>query len=156
MCGFAALIGINGNPADPKVVERMTSTLVHRGPDDSGIECWKTVGLGFRRLSILDLTPSGHQPMTTPDGRYTIVFNGEIYNFLELRGELQALGYEFRSRSDTEVLLFAYTAWGSECLERLNGMWAFVILDRARGRFARRCGPTHRGAGRSGGCGGHG
>lgn len=134
MCGFAALIGYNGYPADRKVVERMTSTLLHRGPDDSGIECWNTVGLGFRRLSILDLTPSGHQPMTTQDGRYTIVFNGEIYNFIELRSELQTLGYEFRSRSDTEVLLCAYIAWGSECLQRLNGMWAFVILDRASGR----------------------
>lgn len=134
MCGLVTLIRLDGSPADRKIVERMTATLVHRGPDDSGIECWKTVGLGFRRLSILDLSLSGHQPMTTPDGRYSIVFNGEIYNFLELRSELEALGYTFRSRSDTEVLLCAYAAWGRECLARLNGMWAFVILDRASGR----------------------
>jgi asparagine synthase (glutamine-hydrolysing) len=111
----------------------MTKVLQHRGPDDSGFEVSGPVGLGFRRLSILDLTPTGHQPMSTPDGQLTIVFNGEIYNYIELRKELAGRGHQFRSTGDTEVLLHAYLEWGRECLARLNGMWAFVIHDRARG-----------------------
>jgi asparagine synthase (glutamine-hydrolysing) len=82
-----------------------------------------------RRLSIIDLSETGHQPMTTPDGRYWITFNGEIYNFVELREELQTLGHTFRSHSDTEVLLAAYAEWGIHCLNRLVGMFAFAILD---------------------------
>jgi len=88
--------------------------------------------LGFRRLSILDLTPAGHQPMSTPDGRFHIVFNGEIYNYLELRAELEALGYAFRSRSDTEVLLTAFAHWGTDVLRRLVGMFSFAVLDTER------------------------
>jgi asparagine synthase (glutamine-hydrolysing) len=91
------------------------------------------VGFGFRRLSILDLSPTGHQPMASEDGQLVIVFNGEIYNYIELRDELRAAGFCFRSTSDTEVLLAAYRRWGPECLARLNGMWAFVIHDRRRG-----------------------
>lgn len=93
------------------------------------------LGLGFRRLAILDLSPAGHQPMATPDGQCWIVFNGEIYNYLVLRAELQAAGYSFRSGSDTEVILAAYQHWGDACLERLNGMWAFAIWDARRRRL---------------------
>ncbi len=117
---------------DAGALSRMLGAIVHRGPDDTGIELDGSVGLGFRRLSILDLSPLGHQPMSSPDGRQTIVFNGEIYNFRELRADLQALGHRFLSTGDTEVLLAAYRQWGPSCLERLNGMWAFVIHDRAR------------------------
>jgi asparagine synthase (glutamine-hydrolysing) len=113
-------------------VERMADSLFHRGPDDSGIYLDASVGMGFRRLSILDLSEAGHQPMVTADQQYVLVFNGEIFNYLELRAELITLGYEFRSSGDSEVLLAAYREWGRECLAKLNGMWAFVIYDRRR------------------------
>jgi asparagine synthase (glutamine-hydrolysing) len=120
----------------------MTDLIAHRGPDDSGYFVEGHVGLGFRRLSILDLAPSGHQPMASDDERHVIVFNGEIYNYIELRRELIALGHRFRSSGDTEVLLASYRQWGRACLQRLNGMFAFVIYDRqtrrvfgARDRF---------------------
>jgi asparagine synthase (glutamine-hydrolysing) len=106
--------------------------LTHRGPDDAGL--WQSVNgrvaLTHRRLSVIDLTPGGHQPMLDEDGRLAIVFNGEIYNFEALRNELSAMGHAFRSRSDTEVLLAAWRAWGPGCLSRLNGMFAFAIHDR--------------------------
>jgi len=104
--------------------------MKHRGPDDEGIFIDKNVGLGFVRLSIIDLSHAGHQPMSSPDGRYMIVFNGEIYNYLELRDELKSLRHVFRTQTDTEVLLAAYKEWGEECLHRFNGMWAFVIYDK--------------------------
>jgi asparagine synthase (glutamine-hydrolysing) len=109
-------------------------TLRHRGPDDSG-EWWSSdgrVGLAHRRLSILDLSPAGHQPMHLVKRGLSIVFNGEIYNFLELRRELEDMGHRFRSHTDTEVLLAAYAAWGKDCLDRLNGMFAFAIFDAPR------------------------
>jgi asparagine synthase (glutamine-hydrolysing) len=133
MCGFAALIRFDGGPVDTESLRRMASSIVHRGPDDSGEYVDDGVGFAFRRLSILDLSPAGHQPMATPDGRCTIVFNGEIYNYRELRRELEALGHGFRSSGDTEVLLRAYLQWGPDCLQRLNGMWAFLIHDKTRG-----------------------
>jgi asparagine synthase (glutamine-hydrolysing) len=132
MCGVAAVVMLDGSPAPGEVVRRMTRALAHRGPDDEGLLLSGPVGLGFRRLSILDLTPAGHQPMSTPDGSLTLVFNGEIYNYIELRAELEARGHAFMSSGDTEVLLHAYREWGAECLPRLNGMWAFVIHDRRR------------------------
>lgn len=113
-------------------VERMAESLFHRGPDDSGIYVDGSVGMGFRRLSILDLSEAGHQPMVSADQQYVLVFNGEIFNYVELRSELRGLGYEFRSSGDSEVLLAAYREWGRECLSKLNGMWAFVIFDRRR------------------------
>lgn len=91
-----------------------------------------SLAFGFRRLAILDLSPAGHQPMASADGRFWIVFNGEIYNYIELRAELQRLGHCFRSGGDTEVILAAYAQWGEACLNRLNGMWAFAIWDRER------------------------
>jgi asparagine synthase (glutamine-hydrolysing) len=127
------MLGVGGRQADATVLHRMARSIAHRGPDDSGTYLDHQVGLGFRRLSILDLSPSGHQPMCSDDGQLVIVFNGEIYNYLELRDELRAVGYCFRSTSDTEVLLAAYQRWGAGCLAKLNGMWAFVIHDRRRG-----------------------
>jgi asparagine synthase (glutamine-hydrolysing) len=111
--------------------------LRHRGPDDGG-EWWSAdgrVGLGHRRLSIIDLSPAGHQPMRSADGRLCIVFNGEIYNFQDLRLELQALGHAFRSDTDTEVILAAYSEWGPECLQRFNGMFALALYDSERRRL---------------------
>lgn len=97
--------------------------------DSDGVNLESQVALGHRRLSILDISPAGHQPMRTPDGRYWIVFNGEVYNYVELRAELLALGYAFRTESDTEVILAAYVAWGTECARRFNGDWALLIYD---------------------------
>ncbi|CAE6804468.1 Asparagine synthetase (glutamine-hydrolyzing) [Nitrospira defluvii] len=132
MCGIAVAIGLNGRMIERSAVERMADSLFHRGPDDSGIYLDASVGMGFRRLSILDLSEAGHQPMVTADQQCVLVFNGEIFNYVELRAELRTLGYEFRSSGDSEVLLAAYREWGRECLARLNGMWAFVIYDRRR------------------------
>jgi asparagine synthase (glutamine-hydrolysing) len=132
MCGLAGVIALNGGRVDPTLVKRMAASLRHRGPDDAGIFIEGAVGLGFRRLAILDLSPSGHQPMISQDGRYILVYNGEIYNYIELREELQALGYLFRSSGDSEVLLNAYSAWGKDCLQKFNGMWAFLVYDRQR------------------------
>src|SRR5687767_13514840 len=101
----------------------MTQTLNHRGPDDSGVQSVGPAGLGHTRLSILDLTAAGHQPMQTADGRVTLVYNGEIYNFAELRRRLEGDGVGFRSRSDTEVVLQAYVRWGTESFRMLNGMF---------------------------------
>jgi len=129
------MLGLDGKPAERLVVERMTESLLHRGPDEGGMYIEGSVGLGFRRLSILDLSDAAHQPMVSEDGGYVLVFNGEIFNYIELREELRALGYRFRSTGDSEVLLNAYREWGPDCLPKLNGMWAFVIYDRKRGRL---------------------
>jgi asparagine synthase (glutamine-hydrolysing) len=130
VCGIAAVFGITGKSVDQAVIERMTESLVHRGPNDCGHFLEGAVGLGFRRLAILDLSPTGHQPMISDDGRFVIVFNGEIYNYVELRKELIDAGYQFHSTGDSEVLLTAYRHWGADCLRRLNGMWAFLVYDR--------------------------
>lgn len=131
MCGFVAVICRKDSTTDLGSVEAMTEAIAHRGPDDHGYFIDNQVAFGFRRLSILDLSPLGHQPMTSSDGRYTMVFNGEIYNYRELRAELEALGHNFRSTGDSEVLLTAYIQWGPTCLSKLNGMWAFVVYSHA-------------------------
>ena len=130
MCGIAVAIGLSGQPIERVAVERMATSLVHRGPNDSGIYLDGSIGMGFRRLSILDLSEAGHQPMVSEDGQHVLVFNGEIFNYVELREELRQSGYQFRSSGDSEVLLAAYRHWGRECLPKLNGMWAFIIYDR--------------------------
>jgi len=110
----------------------MMECMKHRGPDDEGVFIENNVGFGFVRLSIIDLSPAGHQPMVSADGRFVIVFNGEIYNYIELREELISFGYTFKTRTDTEVLLTSYFHWGEECLDHFNGMWAFAIYDRIK------------------------
>lgn len=129
MCGICGLWYFNDRPVQPREIKAMSDLLAHRGPDGEGMHLDGSLGLGHRRLAILDLSPAGHQPMPYANGRYWIVFNGEIYNFLELRGELEARGYTFHSESDTEVILAAYDAWGPDCMLRFNGMWAFAIWD---------------------------
>jgi len=129
VCGIAGLLSLTGDPPEPALVEGMLRRLVHRGPDDDGCATLGPAVLGMRRLSILDPSPLGHQPMASPDGRYTIVHNGEIYNFLELADELVALGRRFTTATDTEVILAAYATWGPDCVRRFNGIWAFAIWD---------------------------
>lgn len=132
MCGIAGVINRNGAPVSSVILRRMTDAIAHRGPDGEGFYTDGAVGLGHRRLAIIDLSPAGHQPMLTPDGQYALSYNGEIYNFQELRLELEALGHQFRSRTDSEVLLHGYVEWGGQVLDRLNGMFAFAVWDRAR------------------------
>ncbi len=130
MCGVAGLLNFDGAPASPVALKRMTDAIAHRGPDGEGHYTDGPLGLGHRRLAIIDLSPGGRQPMATADGRHVISYNGELYNFQELRTELQALGHQFRSRSDTEVLLAAWAQWGAKALDRFNGMFAFALWDR--------------------------
>lgn len=130
MCGISGQIKFKGKEASVDVLERMMNKMRHRGPDDKGIYKDGRIGLGFVRLSILDLSEAGHQPFISSDERYVMIFNGEIFNYVELRKELEGLGYTFGTKTDTEVLLSAYIHWGEECLNRLNGMWAFVIYDK--------------------------
>ena len=132
MCGICGIFNVNGEPVSPIVLRKMTDAMAHRGPDGEGYYIDSFIGLGHRRLAIIDLSPLGHQPMTTSDGQYTITYNGEVYNFQELRIELEALGYPFRSRTDTEVVLNAYAKWGPQCVEKFNGMFAFAIWDKSR------------------------
>ena len=132
MCGIAGIFNLNGEPVSPVWLRRMTDAIRHRGPDSEGFYVDSFVGLGHRRLAIIDLSRAGHQPMITEDKEFAITYNGEIYNFQDLKAELEALGHHFRSRTDTEVVLHAYIQWGVECLNRFNGMFAFVIWDKTR------------------------
>ena len=128
MCGIVGLIQTNNAPVSRELITAMTSALSHRGPDGFGIEVWNQVAFGHRRLSIIDLE-TGKQPMSNEDGTVWITFNGEIYNFRELRNELELKGHEFRTRSDTEVIIHGYEEWGDQCVERFRGMFAFGIVD---------------------------
>lgn len=131
MCGIAGVFHRDRSATVSRaLIQEMTERLIHRGPDDGGVALLGPCALGHRRLSILDLSPLGHQPMSTPDGRYWITFNGEIYNYQALRDLLVAEGVVFRSTSDTEVLLYLYRREGERCVERLVGMYAFAVYDR--------------------------
>jgi asparagine synthase (glutamine-hydrolysing) len=132
MCGITGIFNLNGEPVSPVILRRMTDAIAHRGPDGEGFYTDSFIGLGHRRLAIIDLSPAGHQPMMTADNQYVISYNGELYNFQELRLELEALGYRFRSQCDTEVMLYAYAAWGEACVNRFNGMFAFALWDKQR------------------------
>jgi asparagine synthase (glutamine-hydrolysing) len=130
MCGIAGLAGFEDKRGAAARVRRMVSALAHRGPDGEGVEVWDAAVLGHRRLAIFDLSEAGRQPMLSPDGLTGVVFNGAIYNFLALRDELEARGYEFRSHTDTEVLIHGYREWGIDALvARLRGMFAFALWD---------------------------
>jgi asparagine synthase (glutamine-hydrolysing) len=130
MCGVAGFLNLDGAPASPVILKAMTDAIRHRGPDGEGHFIDGTLGLGHRRLAILDLSPTGHQPILTPDNRYILSYNGEIYNFRELRLELEAHGYQFRSTGDSEVALYALAEWGEQALLRFNGMFALALWDR--------------------------
>lgn len=129
MCGITGILDTRGNrPIDRDTLVSMRDSMVHRGPDESGVFVEPGIGLGHRRLAIIDIT-SGQQPFSTPDKRATIIFNGEIFNFQEIREELAAKGHAFQTRSDTEVILLSWLEWGTECVDRLRGMFTFAIWD---------------------------
>ena len=128
MCGICGVVAF-GRPPETATVERMTEALAHRGPDGRGTFADEGVALGHLRLAILDLSDSGAQPFASDDGALQLIHNGEIYNYRELRVELEGKGHRFRSATDTEVVLAAYREWGDSCVERFNGMWAFAIWD---------------------------
>lgn len=141
MCGIAGIIA-NGVPDMGSCLARMSNKLVHRGPDDEGVSLWPAgngspsgAGFAHRRLSIIDLSAAGHQPMSTPDGRFSIIFNGEIYNYRTLRKELETEGVQFKSHTDTEVLLQLYARRGTDCLRWLRGMFAFAVRDNETGEL---------------------
>lgn len=129
MCGIGGLWFLNGQPVERSLLDGMAALLSRRGPDGQGIHCDGSLGLAHARLAILDRSEAGCQPMTDAEGRYHITYNGEIYNFLELRTELESFGCRFRSDTDTEVVLAAYAQWGEACQLRFNGVWAFAIWD---------------------------
>ncbi|MBS1777308.1 MAG: asparagine synthase (glutamine-hydrolyzing) [Bacteroidetes bacterium] len=129
MCGIAGIINKNGQTVARETVKQMTDALIHRGPDGEGIFTENNIGLGHRRLSILDVSDNGAQPMLRGDD-LVVVFNGEIYNYIEIREVLRGLGYSFHTGTDTEVLLAAYEHWGEACVHQFNGMWAFAIYNR--------------------------
>ena len=150
MCGVAAVFDRQGGRVDVSALKKMTWAIRHRGPNDEGHILFNTateaksaldpsrpegraahwdLGLGNRRLSILDLSPAAHQPMGSADGKIWLTYNGEIYNYVELRDELRARGHVFSTTSDTEVVLRAYEEYGADCVQRFNGMWAFILWD---------------------------
>jgi asparagine synthase (glutamine-hydrolysing) len=142
MCGICGVLRLDGQPVSANTMARMSATMAHRGPDGDGIWTDGPVGLGHQRLAIIDLTPAGHQPMRNETGQVLLVYNGELYNYQNLRVELEAAGHRFYSRSDTETVIHAYEEWGLACLDRFNGMFAFAIWDQrerqlflARDRF---------------------
>lgn len=128
MCGICGCFNFNGAPVDEQVLSRMIGAIQHRGPDGEGRYVDREIGLGHRRLSIIDVDGGG-QPIGNEDGSIQIVFNGEIYNFIELRKELEAFGHQFKTRSDTEVIVHAYEQWGTACVKRFNGMFGFAIWN---------------------------
>lgn len=132
MCGIVGVINIKGNKVKESQITDMSNAILHRGPDDGGVWCQDNVGLGSRRLAIIDLSPSGHMPMTYDRGSLIIVYNGEIYNYQELKKKLIRLGYKFKSQSDTEVILALYHKYHEKCLQYLRGMFSFAIYDRKR------------------------
>ncbi len=128
MCGICGSVAFDASGVNPETIRAMTGTLSHRGPDDEGFYLRPHVGLGMRRLRVLDLA-TGQQPMTNEDGSVWVVFNGEIYNYRELRERLQGQGHRFTTQSDTEVLVHLYEELGPDCVDELNGMFAFAIWD---------------------------
>ena len=129
MCGLVAILEKHNRDVDQYILRSMAEKIAHRGPDDEGYYTNQRVGLGHKRLSIIDLS-NGHQPMAS--GQSIIVYNGEIYNYIELREELKAKGINFSTHSDTEVILKMYEVFGIDCLNHLNGMFAFIIYDKLR------------------------
>src|SRR3989304_6967072 len=126
MCGINGILSFKGNEISPRLIQEMNLKLIHRGPDDEGVWTDVKIAIGMRRLSIIDLE-GGHQPIISKSGRYVIVLNGEIYNYIELRKSLETEGFVFSTNSDTEVLLTLFEKEGLKCIDKVNGMFAFAI-----------------------------
>ncbi|HEX3976539.1 MAG TPA: asparagine synthase (glutamine-hydrolyzing) [Solirubrobacteraceae bacterium] len=135
MCGVTGIFQLDGDHVAPGTVRAMTDALVHRGPDGEGLFCEGPIGIGHRRLAVIDKSTAADQPMSTPDGRYVLSYNGEVYNFRELRSELEADGARFLSHGDSEVVLHALARWGRDALSRFNGMFALALWDRQERRL---------------------
>lgn len=131
MCGISGIINKNTKSVDKDEIKKINDLIFHRGPDDEGFYFENNFAFGHRRLSILDLSSDGHQPMSYLD-KYTITYNGEVYNYIEIKEELQKEGYSFHSHTDTEVILASYDKWGEECVRKFNGMWAFALYDKEK------------------------
>ncbi|MHC9540250.1 MAG: asparagine synthase (glutamine-hydrolyzing) [Vulcanimicrobiota bacterium] len=135
MCGIVGILDLNRDPVSSRFMKEMSEVLRHRGPDDQGYYIDENLAFAHRRLSIIDLSPAAHQPMSNEDATVILVYNGELYNFQELRTELTALGHRFHSQTDSEVVIHSYEEWGFECLHRFNGMFAFAIWDKIKRRL---------------------
>jgi asparagine synthase (glutamine-hydrolysing) len=135
MCGICGILNFDGEPVNKQLVGKMTASIAHRGPDNEGLFVKGPVGLGHRRLAIIDCSESGNQPMSNEDKTIWITYNGEIYNFKNLRKELESCGHRFQSNTDTEVIIHSYEEWGTDCLKRFNGMFAFAIWDENKDRL---------------------
>ncbi|MBM3212277.1 asparagine synthetase B, partial [Candidatus Poribacteria bacterium] len=135
MCGIAGIYYLNNKAVSQVIIKNMCDTMRYRGPDDEGYFFDNNLALGHRRLSIIDLSSAGHQPMSDDNKSIWIVYNGEVYNFVELRNELINKGYSFKTGTDTEVIIKAYQEWGDDCLNKLDGMFAFAIWDQKKKRL---------------------
>jgi asparagine synthase (glutamine-hydrolysing) len=135
VCGIVGVCNLNGEPVPSELIVRLTALIAHRGPDGEGVHVDGAVGLGHRRLAIIDLSAAGNQPMANETGDVVLDYNGEIYNFQQLRVELESLGHIFRSHTDSEVVVHAYEEWGNACVDRFDGMFAFALWDRNRRRL---------------------
>ncbi len=135
MCGICGILNFNGMPVQENSIRKMMNLLKHRGPDDEGIYINKNVGFGFVRLSIIDLSKASNQPIYDDTGRYVLLFNGEIYNYIEIKQELISKGYQLKTKGDAEVLLYSYIEWGKNCMNKFNGMFSFIIWDTIEKRF---------------------
>ncbi len=135
MCGISGIVNFNNKPVNRAQIDLMNKAQIHRGPDGSGIWFENNVGFGHRRLSIIDLSKHANQPMISNNGRYILSYNGEVYNFKELRKELIKKGYFFRTHSDTEVVLNALIEWNENALEKFNGMFALALFDRKENKI---------------------
>ncbi|HTA27035.1 MAG TPA: asparagine synthetase B, partial [Bacteroidia bacterium] len=139
MCGICGIIGLTDKEIAENTISKMNAAIAHRGPDDEGVFIDSGIALGHRRLSIIDLSKNGHQPMFSADGGFALIYNGELYNYKSLRLELQRAkvgdsnaAYSFRTQSDSEVIIAAYQRWGAECVKYFNGMFAFAIWDKQK------------------------
>ena len=130
MCGIAGIFNLDGSPISKNILKNMTDAIAHRGPDGEGHYTDNYIGLGHRRLAIIDLSSAGHQPMVSSDEQRVLSYNGEIYNYKEIRKELKSLGYQFHSNTDSEVVLNSWIEWGEECVAKFNGMFAFAIWEK--------------------------
>ena len=142
MCGIAGDLNFTSRPSNSVAIERMVAAMQPRGPDGVGLSVRGAQGVGHRRLKIIDLTEAGRHPMEDPELGLTLVFNGCIYNHKELRAELEGRGYRFFSHSDSEVILKGFHAWGKDVVQRLNGMFAFAIIERDSGKVTLARGPA--------------